>query len=176
MQTIKWTCECNINRIQSSSLKPLHHPCKPRVLSPLCSLPTTVVSRGLTSAEYIMYNYVLFPLNARLRVKTQSWLVGCFGFNGPLRQYFSLYRAISQREGERKEKDRREKKCPNNPHPHLLQGQKALALLLSKLVIGRLGTGSLPRTIATPDHPHKTQRYFILSLLVGITIVFLANL
>ena len=32
------------------------------------------------------------------------WLVGCFGFNGPLRQYFSLYRAISQREGERGEK------------------------------------------------------------------------
>ena len=34
----------------------------------------------------------------------QSWLVGCFGFNGPLRQYFSLYRAVSQREGEREEK------------------------------------------------------------------------
>ena len=33
-----------------------------------------------------------------------SWLVGCFGLNGPLRQYFSLYRAISQRERERKEK------------------------------------------------------------------------
>ena len=33
-----------------------------------------------------------------------GWLVGCFGFNGPLRQYFSLYRAISQREGERGEK------------------------------------------------------------------------
>ena len=33
-----------------------------------------------------------------------SWLVGCFEFNGPLRQYFSLYRAVSQREGERKEK------------------------------------------------------------------------
>ena len=37
-------------------------------------------------------------------------LVGCFfffggggggGLNGPLRQYFSLYRAVSQREGER---------------------------------------------------------------------------
>ena len=27
-----------------------------------------------------------------------GWLVG-FGFNGPLRQYFSLYRAVSQREG-----------------------------------------------------------------------------
>ena len=29
-----------------------------------------------------------------------GWLVG-LGFNGPLRQYFSLYRAVSQREGER---------------------------------------------------------------------------
>ena len=26
---------------------------------------------------------------------------GWFGLNGPLRQYFSLYRAVSQREGER---------------------------------------------------------------------------
>ena len=34
----------------------------------------------------------------------QGWLVGCFGFNGPLRQYFSLYQAVSQREGERGEK------------------------------------------------------------------------
>ena len=34
----------------------------------------------------------------------KDWLVGCFGFNGPLRQYFSLYRAVSQREGEREEK------------------------------------------------------------------------
>ena len=34
----------------------------------------------------------------------KSDLVGCFGFNGPLRQYFSLYRAVSQREGERGKK------------------------------------------------------------------------
>ena len=33
-----------------------------------------------------------------------SWLVGFFGFNGSLRQYFSLYQAVSQREGERREK------------------------------------------------------------------------
>ena len=33
-----------------------------------------------------------------------GWLVGCFGFNGPLRQYFSLYQAVSQREGGRGEK------------------------------------------------------------------------
>ena len=32
-----------------------------------------------------------------------GWLVSCFRFNGPLRQYFSLYWAVSQREGERAE-------------------------------------------------------------------------
>ena len=32
-----------------------------------------------------------------------GWLV-VLGLNGPLRQYFSLHRAVSQREGERKEK------------------------------------------------------------------------
>ena len=39
-----------------------------------------------------------------VRDLSSDWLVGCFGFNGPLRQYFSLYRAVSQREGERGEK------------------------------------------------------------------------
>ena len=38
------------------------------------------------------------------RVSSKDWLIGWFGFNGPLRQYFSLYRAVSQREGERGEK------------------------------------------------------------------------
>ena len=33
-----------------------------------------------------------------------GWLVGCFGFHGTLRQYFSLYRTAYQREGEREEK------------------------------------------------------------------------
>ena len=28
------------------------------------------------------------------RVLNLGWLVGCFGFNGPLRQYFSLYRVV----------------------------------------------------------------------------------
>ena len=40
----------------------------------------------------------------RLLKHSVGWLVGCFGLNGPLRQYFSPYRAVSQREGERKEK------------------------------------------------------------------------
>ena len=44
-------------------------------------------------------------------------LVGCFGLNGPLRQYFSLYRAVSQREGERKEKRQMREKMSKQPPP-----------------------------------------------------------
>ena len=44
-----------------------------------------------------------------------SWLVGCFGFNGPLRQYFSLYQAVSQREGERGEKIDESKNVQTTP-------------------------------------------------------------
>ena len=37
------------------------------------------------------------------------WLVGCFGFRGPLRQYCSLYRTASQRERERERERPRER-------------------------------------------------------------------
>ena len=43
-----------------------------------------------------------------------GWLVG-FGFNGPLRQYFSLYQAVSQREGERGEKGQMRVKMSKQP-------------------------------------------------------------
>ena len=46
-----------------------------------------------------------------------DWLVGCLGLNGPLRQYFSLYRAVSQREGERKEKWYTREKMSKQPPP-----------------------------------------------------------
>ena len=49
------------------------------------------------------------------RFKTLGWLVGCFGFNGPLRQYFSLYRAVSQREGERGERIDESKNVQTTP-------------------------------------------------------------
>ena len=51
-----------------------------------------------------------------------DWLVGYVGLIGPLRQYFSLYRAVSQREGERREMID-ERKMSKLPHPHLLQVQ-----------------------------------------------------
>ena len=43
-------------------------------------------------------------IDENTEMAADGWLVGCFGFNGPLKQYFSLYRAVSQREGEKGEK------------------------------------------------------------------------
>ena len=50
-------------------------------------------------------NYVpaSFPFGFECRVWV-GWLVVCYRFNGPSRQYFSLYRAVSQREEERGKK------------------------------------------------------------------------
>ena len=58
------------------------------------------VPRVMTGEHMYVHMYVLYIRT----YATLCGLVGCFGFNGPLRQYFSLYRAVFQREGERKEK------------------------------------------------------------------------
>ena len=55
-----------------------------------------------------MHAVFFHTISSKDRMSLLDWLVGCFGFNDPLRQYFSLYRAVSQREGERAEKDRGE--------------------------------------------------------------------
>ena len=46
-----------------------------------------------------------------------DWLVGCFGLNGPLRQRFSLYRAVPKRDGERREKRQIREKMSKQPPP-----------------------------------------------------------
>ena len=76
----------------------------------------------------ILYNNVPHMLHAKYQPNWHSgsgWLVGCFGFNGLLRQYFSLYQAVSQRERGRKRGERIEesKKIQTTPYPHLLQAQ-----------------------------------------------------
>ena len=45
-----------------------------------------------------------------------DWLV-VFGLNDPLRQYFSLYRVVSLREGERGEKGKMRVKMSKQPPP-----------------------------------------------------------
>ena len=79
-------------------------------------------------------------------------LVGCFGFNGPLRQYFSLYRAASQRDGERRERIDESKNVQTTPTRTYCKRNIGPCPTVIKIV-GRPGTGSLPSTIAPPDHP-----------------------
>ena len=82
-------------------------------------------------AHFSFPYYFTFP-SSELRIHTTNFgilnSVGCFGFE-------TVFQSISDRlpEGE-KEKDMidERKKCPKNPHPHLLRAQKVLALLLSK--------------------------------------------
>ena len=73
----------------------------------------------------------------------------CFGFNGPLRQYFNLYRVACQRGRWKRENNRREKEISKQPHQHLLQAQYVLILLLSKLV----GLPALKFYPAPSQHP-----------------------
>ena len=97
--------------------------------------------------------YLLSPLSPSLwGTARYSWLVGCFGFNGPLRQHFSLYRAVSQREGERGEKGQRRVKMSKQPPPAPTASAIGPCPTVIKIV-GRPGTGSLPSTIAPPNHP-----------------------
>ena len=54
----------------------------------------------------VLYSFMVYlgQSSARKGIVAIGWLVGCFGFNGSLRQYSSLYRAVSQRERERGER------------------------------------------------------------------------
>ena len=82
-----------------------------------------------------------------------GWLVGCFGFNGPLRQYFSLYRAVFQREGDRGEKTDETKNVQTTPTRTYCKHHCPCPTIIQ--IVGRPGTGGLPRAIAQPDHPHE---------------------
>ena len=82
-----------------------------------------------------------------------GWLVGCLGFHGPLRQYFSLYRAVSQREGERIDKSKNVQTTPPAPIASAIGPCPTVIK-----IVGRPSTGSLPSTIAPPDHPYGNMK------------------
>ena len=82
-----------------------------------------------------------------IRHNLVGWLLG---LNGLLRQYFSLYRAVSQREGERREKTEESK---NSEQPPPAPTTSAIGPCPTMIrIAGRPGTGSLLRTSAPPDH------------------------
>ena len=95
------------------------------------------------------------PPTTCLTLKGNGWLVGCFGFNGPLRQYFSLYRAVSQREGEGRERIDESKNVQTTPTRTYCKRNRPLPYCNPNCRTP--GTGSLPSTIAPPDHPPKGE-------------------
>ena len=68
-----------------------------------------------------------------------------------MRQYFSLYRAVSQREGERGERIDESKNVQTTPTPPAASAIGPCPTVIK--IVGHPGTGSLPSTIAPPDHP-----------------------
>ena len=64
-----------------------------------------------------IFSLLFLPLSLWETARFRCWLVGCFGFIGPLRQYVSLYRAISQRQGERRKKEQMRVKMSKQPQP-----------------------------------------------------------
>ena len=76
---------------------------------PVLGRPTIriTVGQGPTAlavgAGVVVWIFLLSSILSLLFLPLFGWLVGCFGFNGPLRQHFSLYWAVSQREGEKGE-------------------------------------------------------------------------
>ena len=56
---------------------------------------------------YRQHSYPFVNENLQLGISV-GWLVGCFGLSGPLRQYFSLYQAVSREREKEERKDRGE--------------------------------------------------------------------
>ena len=61
-----------------------------------------IISMSVYCVVVCMFCVKLLPVELK-KYLLKDWLVGYFGFNGLLRQYFSLYRAVSQRHGQREE-------------------------------------------------------------------------
>ena len=80
-----------------------------------------------------------------------------FGFGNPLRQYFSLYRAVSYTEGERvRERIEESKNVQKNPPAPTASAIGPCPTTTQ--IVERPGPGSSPRTMAPPDH-HRHPRW-----------------
>ena len=134
--------------------------------------PADQIAERVVGSESVLFPYppALFINNAG---NAKDWLVGWFGLNGPLRQYFSLYWTVSQRGRKKREKiDERTKVqttptrtyCKRNkPLPYCHPNQKDAP-----------GTESLSSAFAPPDHPcmqkkNKTSQNFRTATEVYVT-------
>ena len=91
-----------------------------------------------------------------LQSSVNLWFVGCFGFNGPFRQYFILYRAVTQkRRRKRRERIDESKNVQTTPTRTSASAVGPCPTVIR--IVGRPGTGSLLSTIGPPDHPRSVN-------------------
>ena len=88
------------------------------------------------------------------------WLVSCFGFNGPLRQSFSLYRAVFQRGRKKRENIDERKKSKQPPPASTASAIGPFSTILSKISFKLLN-------IITRLYGHYSMGYFYLNLFLG---------
>ena len=94
--------------------------CKPYLISMGRGLLLIFIWR--LSDMLVLRSDISYKLLGQNQYATYDWLV-VLGLTA-LRDSISVYTGPSPREREKeKRSDRWEKKCPNNPHPHLLQAQ-----------------------------------------------------
>ena len=133
------------------------------VLIKVFSFSSGVMLSSSFSDALLLENVFVIRFNIRARLVSllgptsqKQRLVGCFvsELNGPSRQYFTLYQAVFQREGKRKEKRKRREKCPNNRPPRTYC-MRSRPLPYSNMFVGRPGTGNLLCTIAHPTTPRS---------------------
>ena len=73
-----------------------------------------------------------------------------------LRQQFSLYRAVFQREGEKREMIDESKNVQTTPPARTVSAVGPCPTVIK--IVGRPGTGSVPSTIAPPNPPSPIPR------------------
>ena len=112
-------------RILKSEFRNLHLGHRMLVLNEVFAIPqfSAKCTVNCTVERFHTLDRVHIDRETRIPAVHILRLVGRFGLNGPLRQYFSLYRAVSQRGRKKREMIDQRKKCPNNPRPHQMQPQ-----------------------------------------------------
>ena len=99
-------------------------------------------------------------------------LVGCFGFKGALGQYFSLYQAVSQREGERGEKGQMRIKMSKQPHPHLCKHNRPLPYCQPNCRTPRHWKFTQYHRTTRPPHIMIRTLYFICIIFVKNILIY----
>ena len=124
----------------------------------------------------------LLPLKAVLQIRRgirdnlgiifhiTGWLVGCFGFNGPLRQYFSLYRAASQRGRKRREKIAESKNVQTAPTRTYCKRNRPLPYYHLNCRTPRHWKFTQNHRTTRPPHPYNWFKTCVLTIIRTISL------